>query len=99
MTARRGANHGTIRRWAVHRCRLIGDLKTGVPQPLTRRVHIEAGHTGHPPTRRTVDVARICWRQMHFAKIGGDRLHRLEPCAGGLVAAVQVTATALAQWE
>src|SRR6202158_4248147 len=41
LTARRGANHGTIRRWAVHRCRLIGDLKTRVPHPLQRRVHLQ----------------------------------------------------------
>jgi hypothetical protein len=36
---------------------------------------------------------------MHVAEIGGDRLDRLEPRAGGLVAAVQVTTSALAQWE
>ena len=36
---------------------------------------------------------------MHFAEIGGDRLHRLEPGTCRLVAAVQVTAAARTQWE
>src|SRR6478672_5514864 len=99
LTARRGPHHRTIGCGTVHRCRLVGHLKARIFEALTRRIHFEAGHTGHPTLRRTVDVARICRRKVHVAEIGGDRFHRLEPRAGGLVAAVQVAAAALAQRE
>src|SRR5271166_1329326 len=100
LTARRGPYHGTIGLVAVDRGGLVGDLETGVLEALTRRVHLQAGHIGYPAARRAVDVARIGWRQMHLAEIGGNRLHRLEPGAGGLATAIQVTAAAApAQWE
>ena len=43
------------------------------------------------------DVSRVGRRQFDVAEAGGDRLHRGEPGAGRLVAAVEVAATALAQ--
>ena len=36
---------------------------------------------------------------VHLAEIGGDWLHRLKPCAGGLATAEQVAAAAFAQRE
>src|SRR5271165_4479571 len=99
LTTGGGTHHGTVRLVAVDRCRLIGDLETGVLEALTCRIQIQAGHARYLATWRAVDVARIGWRQMHVAEIGGDRRHRLEPGACGLAAAVQVTAAAPAQWE
>src|SRR5271165_1856248 len=99
LTTGGGTHHGIVRLVAVDRCRLIGDLETGVLEALTRRIQIQAGHARYPAAWRAVNVARIGWRQMHVAEIGGDGLHRLEPGPCGLATAVQVTAAAPPQWE
>src|ERR1700722_715797 len=99
LTARGGTNHGAVGLVAVDRGGLVGDLETGVLEPLTRGVHRHAGHIGYPVARRAVDVARIGWRQMNVTEVGGDRFHRLEPGASGLATAIQVTFPAPAQWE
>src|SRR4051812_17700115 len=99
LTARRRADHGPIRRRAVHRCRLVGDLEAGFLEALTRRIQFQPRHTGHPSARRALDITGIGRRQMQLTEIKGNRLHRLKPRAGRLVAAVQITAAARTQRE
>ena len=45
---------------------------------------------GHPGAGATFDVLLVSRRQVDVAEVGRDRLHRGEPGAGRLVAAVKV---------
>ena len=76
---------------------MFGDLETGILQALPRGVHIETRDARHPRAGATFDVHRVRWRQVYVTEVGGNRLHRGEPGAGWLVAAVKVAVAAAPQ--
>ena len=89
-----------VRRGAVDRGGLVGDLEAGLLQPLPRQVLVHARRRWAPSSRaRRRRSAGSVGGSATVAEVVGDRLHRGEPGAGGLVAAEQVARPALAQRE